>query len=221
MDTPSASNSGQNEPSPQAGRPESAANEPTIEEIRSWEEAELLVWIQKKLPKLFKGEDAEKFLKARINGDTFLDNAGNTDLFMKCNLPVGVSYQLAKLTGEIISKKSKCCRSTSYTLRRQSANNVTGDSEQAGLAESSDTASKKKRLDSDPLAQQALTRYAPGMFAWVADNFGLGVGYGQPMAYDKNPIGMNRFPFPPATKIDDSLLEVSSKLASEENSFRI
>jgi hypothetical protein len=86
-------------------------------------------------------------LDNEINGDVFLNHAGDFNFFDRAGFPYGVSDQLARLAKEIMGGKSKCCRSTSYTLRRQPANNVTGDSGQAGLAESSDTAPKRPRLD--------------------------------------------------------------------------
>jgi len=109
---------------------ESAANEPTIEEIESWESEKLLEWIQQKLSVKLKPEDGAKLLKAEIDGELFIGLASHklSTVFEKAGLSIGVSSKLAKLAREAIGSKSKCCRSILYTLRRQPANNVIGDS---------------------------------------------------------------------------------------------
>ena len=52
------------EPSSPVDGEKSTAYEPTIEEIKGWDEEELLNWIQQKLPRLFKPTDTEDFLDA-------------------------------------------------------------------------------------------------------------------------------------------------------------
>src|SRR2546429_9871906 len=83
----------------------SAVNEPTIREIRSLDEGQLLQWIQQKLPKPLKAKDVEMFLMAEIDGNVFLRHAGDLDFFMKAGLTLGVSDYLAELAN--IGRKSK------------------------------------------------------------------------------------------------------------------
>src|SRR6266516_3936386 len=103
-------------PSSQAGQTKTATNEPTIEEIRSWDRKKLLLWILQKLS--IEPEDEEKFSNAKINGKVFSNHAGDREFFMSAGLPLGVSDELADLARET-SNKSKSCRSTSYNLHRQ------------------------------------------------------------------------------------------------------
>ena len=106
--------------------------EPTTEEIKQWDEDELLGWIQQKRPKLLKGDDFKKLKDARIDGTTFLKHAGDVGFFEnKCKLPIGTSERLADLAGEIAggetaSAKSKSLSFILCTPRRQQANNLTG-----------------------------------------------------------------------------------------------
>jgi hypothetical protein len=75
---------------------------PTIEEIKNWDEEDLLEWIQQKRPKLLKDDDIKKLKEARISGDVFVDHAGDVEFFEnKCNLPIGISERLAKLARKI------------------------------------------------------------------------------------------------------------------------
>jgi hypothetical protein len=78
----------------------------------------------------------------------FVKQAGDVGFFKKeCNLPIGISGELADLAreiagGETAGIKSKLLSFIPCTPRRQQANNVTGNRQQAGDAEMSDTASK-------------------------------------------------------------------------------
>src|SRR5437763_9505625 len=85
---------------------DSAINEPTSEEIRSWDRKKLLLWILQKLST--EPEDEEKFSKAKINGKDFSNHACDLGFFMRVGLPLGVSDELAELAREI-SSKSNCC----------------------------------------------------------------------------------------------------------------
>ena len=88
----------------------SAANEPSTQEIKAFGDEELLQWIQQKKPKLLRGENLTKFQAAFIDGDAFLNHAGDVDFFEKrCGLPPGISVSLANLASEVIGKKSKSC----------------------------------------------------------------------------------------------------------------
>lgn len=76
---------------------------------------ELLTWIQQEEPKLLRGEDLENFKKAHINGEVFLDLAGDWKFFKEdCNLPTGPSDELAKLASEVIGKEAIGMKSKSY-----------------------------------------------------------------------------------------------------------
>ena len=101
---------------------------PTIEEIKQWDEDELLECIQQNRPKLLKDYDLKKFKEVRILGKAFLMLAGNVEFFEnKCNLPIGTNERLADLARETAGIKSKLC-----TPRRQQADNVTGKRRQDG-----------------------------------------------------------------------------------------
>jgi hypothetical protein len=128
---------------------------PTIEEVKKWDADELLEWIEQQEPKLLKGDKLEKFKAADISGRAFLMKADNVEFFKKeCNLPIGPSVVLADLAreiagGETASIKSKLLSFIPCTPRRQQANSVAGNRQQAGDAETSDTASKRPRLESE------------------------------------------------------------------------
>ena len=82
-------------------------NDPTIQEIKDWDEEELLQWIQKEKLKLLKGKILEKFKEAYISGNAFLEHAGDEKFFrINCQLPPGISYDLASLA-ENLREKSK------------------------------------------------------------------------------------------------------------------
>jgi hypothetical protein len=107
----------QNEQSSQGGQAKSAANELTIEGIRSWDKNKLLLWIQQKLSAPLEPKDIETFLDAAINGSVFLRGADKKEFFQRAGLSFGASFELAELARKTIGSKSKCCRSTLYTLR--------------------------------------------------------------------------------------------------------
>ena len=104
---------------------DSAAHDPTAEEVERWNQHELLEWIQQKRPELLEDDQLEKFKAARISGEIFLDLAGNPDTFERnLNLAFGVSRMLANLAAEIVGMetarmKSKLLSFIPYTLRRQ------------------------------------------------------------------------------------------------------
>jgi hypothetical protein len=76
--------------------------EPTIEEIKNWDENELLRWIKLRHPKLLKGDNFKKLKRERVDGVIFLNHAGDKRYFHeKCNLPIGTSERLADLASEI------------------------------------------------------------------------------------------------------------------------
>jgi hypothetical protein len=88
--------------SPEHNPKHASHTKPTIEEIKKWDEDELLEWIQQKEPKLLKGDKLEKFKDSSIDGVIFLKYAGDKKYFHKeCNLPIGTSERLADLASEI------------------------------------------------------------------------------------------------------------------------
>ena len=97
MDTFPEQNPEQNELSSQAGQAKSAANEPTTHEIRSWDKNKLLLWIGEKLPTPLEPTDAETVIKAVINGNVFLQGAGNKEFFQSAGFSFGASAELAEL----------------------------------------------------------------------------------------------------------------------------
>ena len=99
----------QTDRSSQVGQAEPTINEPAVQELRSWNEAKLLEWIQQKLSVPLKPDDEEKFLNAEISGEVFLDSAGSEDFYTRpsIGLSFGASFRLAKLARNTISKKSK------------------------------------------------------------------------------------------------------------------
>jgi hypothetical protein len=110
---------------------------PTIEEIKEWDEDDLLEWIQQKRPKLLKDDDLRKLKAARISGQVFLICASNVGFFKnRCNLPIGTSYELADLAMEVAGGetagretagiKSKFLSFIPCTPRGRQANNLTG-----------------------------------------------------------------------------------------------
>ena len=98
----------QNKLSSQAGQAKFAADEPTIEEIGSWDENKLLEWIQRKLSIPLKHEDGAKFLNAVIDGSVFLLGADDKKSFQGAGLSFGASVKLAELARET-SKHSLSC----------------------------------------------------------------------------------------------------------------
>jgi hypothetical protein len=97
-----------NELSSQASQAASATDEPTIQDITSWDPKKLLSWIQKKLPRPLEHTDTEKFLNIGIDGAVFFGGAGNRGFFERAGLSFTASFKLAKLAGEI-SKHSLSC----------------------------------------------------------------------------------------------------------------
>jgi hypothetical protein len=74
---------------------------PTVQQMKSWNEDKLLWWIQQKRPNLLRDNNLEKFVAAEIVGEGFLWAAGDVDFFMKVGLPVGISQILAILGHEV------------------------------------------------------------------------------------------------------------------------
>jgi hypothetical protein len=76
--------------------------EPTIEEIKKWDEEDLLEWIKARHPKLLKGGDLKKLKRSCVDGVVFLNHAGDEGYFHKrCGLADGTSERLANLAREM------------------------------------------------------------------------------------------------------------------------
>ena len=100
------SNLRQTEARPQADQANPAASNPTIQEIKDWDQKELLQWIQKEKPKLLTDKVLEKFQEAYISGNVFLKHAGDIEFFeVRCKLPPGTSEDLALLAEDLRSKR--------------------------------------------------------------------------------------------------------------------
>jgi len=81
---------------------------PKIEKIETWDEDDLLKWIQQRHPKLLKGDDFKKLKRERVDGVVFLTHAGDKKYFRKeCNLASGTSERLANLARETASMVQK------------------------------------------------------------------------------------------------------------------
>ena len=92
---------------PQHNSKQASQAEPTIEEIKNWDEDDLLKWIQQRYPKLLKGDDFKKLKGERVDGVVFLDHAGDKKYFHEeCNLASGTSERLAKLAKEIAGEET-------------------------------------------------------------------------------------------------------------------
>jgi hypothetical protein len=135
---------------------------PTTDEVKYYKKDELPNWIQKEglrlltsgnpdkfedESELFTDRNLDKFKDAEIDGNVFVDHAGDVKFFKECNLSMGISERLAKLAtiagGETTGIKSKLLSFMSYTPRRQQANNVTGNRQQAEDVELSYRQSRK------------------------------------------------------------------------------
>jgi hypothetical protein len=92
----------------QEHNPEEASQaEPTIEEIKEWNQDKLLEWIQGKRPGLLEDDNLETFKKAFVRGNVFVKYGCNMEFFKGgCNLPIGISESLAKLAREAAGEET-------------------------------------------------------------------------------------------------------------------
>jgi hypothetical protein len=86
-----------------------ATKEPTIDEIRSWNEGRLLAWFQQILSKPLKQKYEKKLLNAEIDGEIFLNHAGDSEFFVRAGLSLGASDRLAQLAKDSIRRESEHC----------------------------------------------------------------------------------------------------------------
>ncbi|KIX05638.1 uncharacterized protein Z518_03610 [Rhinocladiella mackenziei CBS 650.93] len=114
---------------------------PTIQEMESWDDEQLLEWIKNIQPKIFRdNNDVLTFKAARISGSTFLDYAGDTDFFSKTQLPLGVYGALASLAKKV-KKQNDQSNQTAGQKRK-------GDN-------------KKRRKDDETVTQESPTSKSP------------------------------------------------------------
>jgi hypothetical protein len=102
-------------PSSHGGEDKLTKNEPTVEKMREMDDEDLLEWIQRKKPKMLRDKVLENFKEKYVDGDIFLDHAGDWKFFEeKCNLPIGPSEGLAKLASVVMGKDTIGTKSKSY-----------------------------------------------------------------------------------------------------------
>jgi hypothetical protein len=95
-----------------------------------WNEEDLVEWIKDRRPRLLNDDKIEKLRTAEITGEVFLDR--DEEFFEnKCKLSVEAAAMLATLSKELTKEHSKLLSFMSCTPRRQQANNVTGNRQQA------------------------------------------------------------------------------------------
>jgi hypothetical protein len=118
-----------------------------------WNVDDLVGWIKEKQPHLLNDDKIEKLRTAEITGEVFLDDNVDSKFFEnKCKLSVGTAAVLANLSRELAKEDSKLLSFMSCTPRRQQANNVTGNRQQAEDVEMSAAAdSAGKSTDHAPL----------------------------------------------------------------------
>ncbi|PWW76378.1 hypothetical protein C7212DRAFT_343574 [Tuber magnatum] len=79
-------------------------NEPTVQDITSWDSARLLAYIQVNLSTPLNVGDAQLFLDAQIDGSVFLAGAGDSAFFKQASLSFGSSVKLAALSEKILGR---------------------------------------------------------------------------------------------------------------------
>ncbi|KIX08922.1 uncharacterized protein Z518_03579 [Rhinocladiella mackenziei CBS 650.93] len=101
---------------------------PTIQEMESWDDEQLLEWIKNIQPKIFRdNNDVLTFKAARISGSTFLDYAGDTDFFSKTQLPLGVYGALASLAQKV-KKQNDQSDQTASQKRKEDETDLSDES---------------------------------------------------------------------------------------------
>ncbi|KIW99752.1 uncharacterized protein Z518_11165 [Rhinocladiella mackenziei CBS 650.93] len=75
---------------------------PTIQEMESWNDEQLLKWIKDRQPKIFRdNDDVLTFKAAKISGSAFMEYAEDLDFFREIHLPLGVYRDLASLARKV------------------------------------------------------------------------------------------------------------------------
>ena len=82
---------------------ESKPEIPTIQEMETWDEEELLRWIQQRNPNILKGDHLERFKEIRIDGHAF--SLSSLEFFnTRCRLDRVVSSELENFVNEVKEK---------------------------------------------------------------------------------------------------------------------
>jgi hypothetical protein len=72
---------------------------PTVEEMETWDEDEVLRWIQQRNPNILEGDNLTNFKKECIIGGAFLFT--NIEFYRDCGLPCGIGLALESLVDEV------------------------------------------------------------------------------------------------------------------------
>jgi hypothetical protein len=88
-------------PNPRPTRPSTQPlpRTPRAEDMKSWNVKEVLQWIQQRDPSILKGDDVDKFKKARIAGRVFL--VFDVKSFKSCGLLLAPAAALKNLAEEV------------------------------------------------------------------------------------------------------------------------
>ena len=97
MSTSAEQNSKQSELNSQSSQAMPATNELTISEVESCDTYRLFDWIQRNLKNQLDDKDKEAFIDSKIDGEAFLDLAGDRASFMSAGITFGASQNLARL----------------------------------------------------------------------------------------------------------------------------
>ena len=72
---------------------------PTVEQMKSWDEAVVLQWINKRNETILRGNNLENFKNECIIGAAFL--VSDVEFYRNCGLPRGVGLALKDLADEV------------------------------------------------------------------------------------------------------------------------
>jgi hypothetical protein len=112
-----------------------------------WDMDTLSGWIRQKQNPLITDDDLQILKEKKVNGEVFLSCAGDRSFFEgSCGLLPGPAVVLANLSRELAKEEGKLLSFMSCTPRRQQANHVTGNRQQAEDVEMSDAADMKSKL---------------------------------------------------------------------------
>ena len=115
MSTFAKSDPKQSELSPQSSQAIPATNELTISEVESCDTHRLFDWIQRNLKNQLDDKDKEAFINSKIDGEAFLDLAGNRDYFRSFGLSPGAGQKLAQLAKNLTELvKNPICRNSKH-----------------------------------------------------------------------------------------------------------
>src|SRR5579871_6479541 len=115
MSTSADPNPKQNGLSSQCGQAMPATTELNIDKIKNWNQNELFECIRQNLAIPLDDEDKESFFKSKIDGQAFLDLAGDRDYFRSVGISPGASQKLAQVAKNLVKLvKDTICRKSEY-----------------------------------------------------------------------------------------------------------